>query len=129
MIYIGSFSKVLQSAIRIGYVVVPKSIVKAFRAARFLADRYSPQFLEKVLTEFIQQVHFVSHIQRMKFQYSEAQALMVELLSTKLAQWLKVIRPSQGLHLVCYLRNGLDDKLVAEEAQKVDVIVRPISTI
>lgn len=127
VIYIGSFSKVLQPAIRTGYVIVPPSLVKAFRAARFLADRYSPLFLEKVLTEFIQQGHFVSHIHRMKFQYGEARDLMVDLLSTKLGRWLEVMRPNQGLHLAAYLHHGLDDRRVAEEARKVDVIVRPIS--
>lgn len=127
VIYIGSFSKVLQPAIRSGYVIVPDSLIKAFKAARFLTDRHSPPFLENVLTEFIKQGHFVSHIQRMKFQYRDARDFLIHLLTTQLGKWLEVKCPNQGLHLIVHLRSGIDDRLAAEEAKNAGVVVRPLS--
>ncbi|CAN5612827.1 PLP-dependent aminotransferase family protein [soil metagenome] len=127
VVYIGSFSKVLQPGIRYGYMVVPMQLIKAFKIARLLADRHSPVFLEHVLTNFMGRGHFVSHIRRMRGEYGLARDVLVEMLSRRLGHALEVVKPNQGLHLIGYLKQGLSDQAVAREALKVGVVVRPIS--
>ena len=53
VIYVGTFSKVLFPALRLGYVVVPLALVDAFAAARGLVDRHPPSVTQAVLAEFI----------------------------------------------------------------------------
>lgn len=127
-IYVGSFSKVLLPAMRYGYMVVPPALVKAFTAARFLTDRHSPVFFERVLAEFIARGYFVDNIRRMRAEYASARDVLVDMLKAQLDHILDVITPNQGLHLIAYLRNNdLPDTLVAQEAARAGVRVRAIS--
>lgn len=127
VIYVGTFSKVLQPGLRYGYLIVPPQLSKAFQAARFLADRHSPLFMENVLTDFIKQGHFVSNFMRMRANYRDKLDALAQMLSTRAGRFLDVVRPNQGLHLIAYLKSGLQDTLVATELDKAGVVARPLS--
>src|ERR1700727_270264 len=58
VIYVGTFSKVMFPALRVGYVVVPKDLLPAFSAARDAADVFSATLYQSVLTDFIREGHF-----------------------------------------------------------------------
>ena len=53
VVYVGTFSKVLFPALRLGYVVVPKDMVAAFSAVREASDLFSSTLYQAVLTDFI----------------------------------------------------------------------------
>src|SRR5439155_25632110 len=52
VVYIGTFSKVLFPALRIAYMVVPRSLAHVIACAKRLADRQSPLLEQYVLTDF-----------------------------------------------------------------------------
>lgn len=87
-IYIGTLSKALFPALRMGYMVVPPDLVDSFIAARVMADLHQPTFEQVVLTDFIAEGHFVRHIRRMRELYAQRQVTLVEA-AQELAGWLK----------------------------------------
>ena len=74
VIYIGTFSKVLFPALRIGYLVVPPGLAKIFAQAKRLVDRHSPLLEQCVLADFINEGHLERHLRRMRTLYSQRRA-------------------------------------------------------
>jgi GntR family transcriptional regulator/MocR family aminotransferase len=65
VIYMGTFSKVLFPALRLGYLVVPPDLTEAFVAVRLFVDRHVPILEQMALADFITEGHFTRHIRRM----------------------------------------------------------------
>ena len=66
VIYIGTFTKILFPALRLGYLVLPPDLVYAFTQVRYAMDILSPTFFQAVLADFIREGHFARHIRRMR---------------------------------------------------------------
>lgn len=128
VIYLGTFSKVLFPSLRLGYVVVPRDLVDAFCGARVLMDRHPPTADQHVLAAFMAEGHLERHIRKVRNVYSEHRLQLIEALGTMLPAGLAWIEPGdQGMHLVLWLAQGLDDRAVAERAAHDGVAVRAVS--
>lgn len=112
VIYIGSFSKVLYPALRIGYMVVPQPLVEPLHAVRAHADRGVSLLSQVVLARFITEGHFARHIRRMRTLYADRQQVLVEAVATHLPSLLEVEANDAGLHLVGWLPSIANGKLV-----------------
>ena len=121
VIYVGTFSKVLFPALRVGYMVVPPALVKPFRAVRAHTDRGTTLFEQVVLTKFINERHFARHIRHMRTLYAERQAVFVEAAQKYLAGLLDVQSATAGLHLVGWLPDDCDDEAVAQKLLKIGI--------
>lgn len=133
VIYIGTFSKVLFPALRLGYLVVPPNLVETFvRFRRFMAAQ--PPILEQmIVTDFITEGHFLRHIRKMRELYQNRRNLLVAAVKNELGaeeNELLEVKPSQaGLHLVGWLPAGIDDLLVAQLAAEQGLEVVPLSSL
>jgi GntR family transcriptional regulator/MocR family aminotransferase len=114
--YIGTFSKVMFPALRLGYLVVPPGMVDAFATARALVDRHAPTVEQAALADFMSEGHFVRHIRRMRTLYAERQAVLVEAAHSWLAGAVAVAPAEAGMHLVGWLPEGMSDTTVAARA-------------
>ena len=117
VIYIGTFSKVLFPAIRIGYMVVPPNLIEPFRAARAHADRGSTLLGQVALAKFIADGHLARHIRRTRSLYAERQKVFIKMVQSHLADMLTVEANDTGLHLVGWLPEGTDDYRVSQTLQ------------
>jgi GntR family transcriptional regulator/MocR family aminotransferase len=127
VIYAGTFSKVLFPALRLGYLVVPPELVDAFIAARALADRHSPSVTQAALADFIDGGHFARHVRRTRALYAERQAALVHAARRTLGGLLEVAPAEAGMHLMGWLRAGVDDRAAARAALTRAVDVPPLS--
>jgi len=127
VIYVGTLNKALFPGLRIGYAVVPSSLLRAFVGARYLIDRQPATLQQAVVSEFMQQGHFAAHIRRMRALYREQRDALAEVLTRRAAGRLDVSLPDQGMHLIAYLRDGSSDTAIETEARRDGLIVRAIS--
>jgi GntR family transcriptional regulator / MocR family aminotransferase len=127
VLYMGTFSKVLFPALRLGYLVVPAASVDLFARGRAILDRQPPIMEQVVLTEFFNEGHFARHLRRMNGIYEERQATLIEAVGQKIAGELEIKPTSTGLHVMGWLLPGVDDRQVSKLAMARGVDVPPLS--
>jgi GntR family transcriptional regulator/MocR family aminotransferase len=117
VIYVGTFTKMLFNALRLGFMVVPERMVNAFEAARSFVDRHPPTLDQAILAEFITEGHFGNHIRRMRQTYAERMSVLREASQKHLSGLLDVTDAAAGMRTVAWLRTRNSDEAAAERAQ------------
>ena len=110
VVYIGTFSKVLFPAIRVGYVVVPPSLCQRFVDAREAFDLFSPTLYQLALAEFLREGHFARHLRRMRGVYLVRRDALLTGLARHCGGRLTVHNADAGLHVTALLPEGVDDE-------------------
>src|SRR5262245_35539870 len=100
VIYVGSFSKVLFPALRIGYVIVPDQLVDAFVAGHRFAAVHVSSLEQAALADFIAEGHFSRHVKRMRALYGQRGTELVDAIRQELDGLVSVEPAHAGLHLV-----------------------------
>jgi GntR family transcriptional regulator/MocR family aminotransferase len=127
VIYVGTFSKTLFPAVRLGYLIVPPDLVNVFRAARAVSDRQSPTMDQAVLADFVAGGHFARHVRRMRRLYAARQEVLVDEVRRQLGGRIQVTPVSTGMHLLGWLDPGVDDATVSARAASLGVEAAPLS--
>ena len=127
VIYLGTFSKVMFPALRLGYMVVPKDLVASFHAGRDAIDTFSSTLYQRAMTDFIREGHFARHIRSMRMLYMERRAAVKAAIAQHLADRFEVIGAEAGMQLAGWLPHGVDDVAVSRKAAELGVSVRPLS--
>ena len=102
VVYVGTFSKVLFPALRLGYVVLPKTLVEPFVIAKSVTDRYTATFFQGVVADFIAEGHFERHLRRVRVQMHERRDALVDALHTSFHGKVRISGESAGLHLLAW---------------------------
>ena len=110
--YVGTFSKVMFPALRLGYMVVPAWLAPACGAALRKTGQDTPLVIQAAMADFIRSGQFAAHIRRMRRCYADRQALLVSLAQRHLAGLLEVAPTHAGMQLVGYLGGGIDEARV-----------------
>lgn len=127
VIYIGTFSKTMFPALRLGYLVVPPNFVDAFRRAIAFTSR-QPSFLEQItLSNFISEGFFGKHIRSIRAIYAERRSCLIELIERNLVDFIEIKRSEAGMHLVGELRNKLCGRKLVERAAQKGLFLSAIS--
>jgi GntR family transcriptional regulator/MocR family aminotransferase len=105
VLYIGSFSKTLSPALRLGFVVGPGSCISAFHKAKYVADWHTSTVVQAVMAEFIESGGFAHHIRRVCREYTARHAMIAKSLGTDLGDRFEVIPSAVGLHMAALVRS------------------------
>ena len=104
VIYVGTLSKVMFPALRIGYLVLPRALVEPFARAKLLADGGSPFLEQEALADFIGSGGFERHIRRSRSWNGERRAALLRALAQHFDDTVSVVGANAGLHVVAWLR-------------------------
>jgi GntR family transcriptional regulator/MocR family aminotransferase len=127
VLYVGTFGKIAFPALRLGYLVLPHHLVKAFSQRRAVDMRHSEIGTQAVMAEFIAAGHFQRHIRRMRrAALSRRDAL--------LAGWPEDVRgcspmpkPVAGLHVSVAVDSLEREKHLIATAESVGVELSSLS--
>ncbi len=108
VIYSGSFSKVLFPSLRLGYLVLPPSLVAVFVKAKMEHAGETPMHTQAVTAAFMQEGHFGRHLKRMRLSYGAKLDTMLEYCKP-LSSWCQIHASGAGMHLVLELKTGLSE--------------------
>jgi GntR family transcriptional regulator/MocR family aminotransferase len=128
VIYLGTLSKVLLPALRLGYMVLPTAdMARQFATAKSAIDGQSNVITQAIVTEFIQQGHFSRHIRKMRLLYKRNQDDLVSLINLHLKDKLRPVPVEAGMHLVAWLPQHINAEAIAAKALKEDLIILTLS--
>ncbi|MGH9114278.1 MAG: PLP-dependent aminotransferase family protein, partial [Acidimicrobiales bacterium] len=99
VIYVGTFSKTLIPALRLGFVVAPGGLRSALRAARQLSDGHGPVATQAALAQYLDEGLLARHIRTATRVYAARHAALRESLQSRLAGTLEPLSSEAGLHL------------------------------
>ena len=127
VIYMGTFSKALFPALRVGYVVVPPLLWTRFLESRFAFDIFAPTLYQRSLAEFLETGHFARHLRRMRGAYLERRDALLRGLERHCDNLVEVHNSDAGLHVAVLLGEGLDDQDVVARLGRRGLAALPLS--
>ncbi|QXI28497.1 PLP-dependent aminotransferase family protein [Pseudomonas vanderleydeniana] len=127
VLYVGTFGKIAFPALRLGYLVLPPTLVDAFSQRRALDMRHSEVSTQAVMAEFMAAGHFQRHIRRMR-------RAALSRRNALLAHWPSGIRGCgslpeaiAGLHLMVPVESLAREQELIAQAASVGVEISPLS--
>jgi GntR family transcriptional regulator/MocR family aminotransferase len=127
VVYVGTFSKVLFPALRVGYLVVPTQLRDEFIAAREALDLFSPTLYQLALATFLRDGHLASHVRRMRVVYRERRDALLDGLARHCDGLLTLHNADAGLHVATILPPGVDDVDVVTRMRARGLAATPLS--
>ena len=126
--YVGTFSKSLFPAIRVGYIVAPSWARRALAAAKQFADGESPVVTQDALADFISEGHLARHVRKMRALYGARRAALLDGLMQMPKPWLRPLPSAAGLHITAFTDPSIDPDALEVRARERGVSVRSLSS-
>lgn len=123
--YLGTFSKVLTPALRVGYLVASPLLRERIGHLIYQTDEYVSWPLQRMLADFIANGHLERHIRRMRQHYAQKRQALAQALAS-IAPLAQLRGLEAGLHAYLALHPDLDATLVAHLARERGVLVTPL---
>jgi len=117
VVYVGSASKVLSPALRLGWLVVPADLVRDVARAKLHTDRGSPTPEQLGFAEFLESGAFDRHLRRTRQIYRRRRDVLVSALQVHLPR-LRFHGVAAGLHIMIELDADVDERDVLASAER-----------
>ncbi|WP_123040569.1 PLP-dependent aminotransferase family protein [Cohnella candidum] len=125
VIYVGTFSKKLFPALRIGYMVVPEALVEPLVHIKKTADFHVPALPQLALARFMAEGQLDRHVARMKRVYARRRARLLASLRQWFGSDVETDGDAAGLHLVADFSGVRFDDALTEAIKERGVLVYP----
>lgn len=100
--YVGTFSKCMLPALRLGFVVVPPWAMPALTTAKNCVDWHCPTLTQMAVARFMAEGHLVRHVRRLRDVYRKRRDLVWEILQADFSDQLLPVQSHYGMHVAAF---------------------------
>ncbi|HXP66617.1 MAG TPA: PLP-dependent aminotransferase family protein, partial [Steroidobacteraceae bacterium] len=125
--YVGTFSKCMLSALRLGFIVAPGWAIGTLTAAKNCLDWHCPTPVQNAVAAFIAEGHLTRHVRKMRDIYKERRHLLLESLQEKLSDRFTLIPSFYGMHIVALARVPSDLEAVSDALARQQIKIHTLS--
>lgn len=126
VIYVGTFSKNLSPALRMGYLVLPQALIKRCRSLKWFHDLHTPSLNQMLLSRFIEEGLLERHIRKMRKVYMKRREVLRNVLIREFGQSVEISGDSTGLHFIAEFKEVEFTKELIERLYQSNVKVYPV---
>ncbi|MEP4036357.1 PLP-dependent aminotransferase family protein [Pseudophaeobacter sp.] len=126
-LYVGSFSKIFSNALRLGYLILPDSLVGRFADS---IQRFGPKassMPQQPLADFINSGEFYRHLRRVRRIYAERRRFLLDQLTKEFSAYGYCVDHQAGMQVVFHLTCGLQDLEICNRAAEQGLSIEALS--
>lgn len=128
VVYIGTFSKTLCPAIRIGYLVLPARLISLGRNRKWQSDLHNEVTSQLTLARFIAGGFYLNHVGKMRKHYLQRRNDVIKALNEQFGDRAEALGSATGLHLVARFRGCRFSAGFLEEVATAGARFYPVET-
>jgi GntR family transcriptional regulator/MocR family aminotransferase len=124
--YVGTFSKCMLPALRLGFVVAPDWAMRTLVAAKNSLDWHCSTPLQMGVCEFIAGGHLARHVRKMREIYRKRRQLLLTSLQEDFGRWLEPVPSFYGMHVAATVCGQVDLEAVAHTLLRRNVKIHTL---
>lgn len=107
--YVGTFSKCMLPALRLGFLIAPEWALRALVLAKNCLDWHCSVPTQLAVSGFIADGHLSRHIRKMRQVYAERRTMLLASLTQEFEDCLEVVPSVYGMHITALARGSAID--------------------
>jgi 2-aminoadipate transaminase len=108
VIYLGSFSKILAPALRVGWLIVPEALIPKLSIIKEASDINTSTFTQRLIAAYLDAGHLPSHLAMLHREYRARRDNMLRALQNYFPDQTRWVKPTNGLFIWVRLPNMVD---------------------
>ncbi|CRK61610.1 Transcriptional regulator, GntR family domain / Aspartate aminotransferase [Alloactinosynnema sp. L-07] len=126
VVYVGSVSKVLAPAVRLGWLVAPPELSRRLVTRKRLSDLGCSPLTQATFAQLLGTGRYDRHLRRTRQLYRGRRDALLDAVAQALPDW-RAHGVAAGLHLVLRLPDGTDDRALSEQLAAIGINAPPLS--
>jgi len=126
-IYLGTFSKSLFPSLCISYMVLPPSLLGAYKEQFSFYKQTVPRAQQHSLARFMEEGHWDRHLSRVRNHYKRKRLILLEVLEHTMGEHLDITDSESGLHILLAPKNDMSEDELISSAARAGVKIYPTS--
>jgi GntR family transcriptional regulator/MocR family aminotransferase len=124
-IYVGTMSKIVAPALRLGFMAAPKSLIEKVAALRKIIDSQGDNMMEQAVLQLINDGHIKRHLRKATLIYKTKRDYFESLISKHLGEKVKYRRPEGGLAFWLEPKEAVDLRKIAKVLLEKGIQIMP----
>jgi GntR family transcriptional regulator/MocR family aminotransferase len=126
VVYLGSFSSTLFSAVKISYVILPKELANIFDKIKGLYSQTCSKSEQLCLAFFMEEGHYYRNIKKCRRLFSQKLTVSVNTIEKYGSDFIELTNKKSGINITLKIKTDKSAKELSEKAKKQGVLLRPI---